>query len=212
MRKTLLFWFIGLFLSGCAIAVPIKKEAPYSPVHFEGTPTILVADLKDTRANKRDVGGVGLGYFVVDIDIANEINNKILKQLTERKFNINKISHDAIGDLSDVKNIKELIKKNNANVLLAGELEQFEIPMGVDATLQQTSLVSRIFMRLFDANGKNIYQNKIMVSTKRYFGLGTVGPAIELIKDSMNNSVSNLFNDQEFIKTLELLKKEKVNE
>lgn len=209
MRRLLLILFTGLFISGCAIAVPIKKEIPYTSIHFEDYPTVLVVDLKDTRANKRDVGGMGLAYFVVDIDIASEINNKILKQLAERKFNIKNTSSDTVNTSTNAENIKSLIAKNNANALLTGDLEQFEIPRAADATLQKTDLVSRLFIRLFDADGKKIYQNKIMASTKRYFGLGTVGPAQDLVKDSMNDIVNNLFNDQEFTKALDLLQEER---
>lgn len=206
MRRLQFILFIGLLISGCAITVPIKRGELYKPNHFDAAPTILVADLKDARGNKRDIGGIGLGYFVVNVDIAKEIHNTILKQLAERKLNIKIIPYEGIGFDINNENIKGLIKKNSSDALLMGDLEQFEIPHGADAALQTTDLVSRIFIRLFDAEGKKIYENKIMLTVSKYFGLASVGPAQDLVEGSISGLVSKLFDDQEFIMALKLLR------
>jgi len=206
VRKLLFILFLGSFIAGCAITVPITKEEPYSFIHFENSLTILVAQLKDTRSNKRDIGGVGLGYFVVDVDIPAEIHNKILKQLAEQKFNIKVLPSETISDLIETEKIKDVIRENSANAMFLAELEQFEIPRGADATFQTTDLVSRLFVSFFDSDGIKIYQNKIMFTAKRYFGLATIGPAKDLVEDSMGGIVDKLFDDHEFIKALESIR------
>lgn len=207
MKRTIILYSLVLLflpLSGCLTwnAKIDDMRSVYKEPDNSGAPRIIVTDLSDKRKDTKLVGRIAALNLATETPVNVIITNRIASKLKYAGFNIKKI--DTNGKTKSELAVE--IKRNDAKMLLTGTMDYFFIE-SMDAILETAKGRASFCLEILDEQGKPLFSKTYTVYTEKHIGLGGGYSSEELIKETIDKAVKEVFEDIDFQKFLLLHKK-----
>jgi uncharacterized lipoprotein YajG len=182
---------MGAHLSGCATHVARLKDSGsvYSMPELSGSKKIVVSDLTDNRADKKKVGMISLLSLESEKPINVVLTDRIASKLRDKGFNVEKAGFLASSG------------KEGADFFLTGRLDNFFISSS-DAILEKAKGAATFQIRIYDSAKKIIFDKNFSSIAEHWIGLTGQWGSEKIIEDTLEASVKELFQDEEFQRLL----------
>ena len=195
---------IFTLLSGCIAthtAVMKDRTNVYSAMIKETGSKVVLVDLEDTRTDKKLVGRVCGLNLKTKKPINSLLTDAIATKLGEEGYNVQKTK---ISDRNSKVEIAELLKNAWGNILLTGTMSKFYIS-SFDAVLDRAKGEALFEIKIFDAMGNVIFDERFLAHSENWIGLTGQFGAKKSIELTIDAAVQELFEDKAFTDTLKKL-------
>jgi hypothetical protein len=193
------------FVSGCAYSAKIiDKSEVYSMPMIQSAPKIILADMTDSRADKKMVGRVGALDLTSQTAINVVLTNRIASKLREEGFNVQKMNLSKPMDRGE---IAEALKSNSGKAFLSGGLDNFFIA-SFDAVMEKAKGTTTFYVKVFDKEGNAIFNKNYLGYAENWIGLTGQFGCEKLIEQCIQASVDELFKDPEVKSLLEKIRRQ----
>ncbi len=207
MRKSSPYFmviFLAIAISGCAYTANIKDTVDiYRAPAIQGAPKIILADLNDNRADKNAVGRVGALDLKSNTAINIVLTNRIASRLRDEGFNVQKSN---LTKPMDKNEMIEALKNDNGNAFLSGGLDNFFIA-SFDAIMEKGKGKATFYIKIFDKDGNSIFNKSYSGYAENWIGATGQFGCEKLIEQCIQDSVDEVFKDEEFRGALAKIKK-----
>ena len=182
--------------SGCMTWV--AKIDDMSGVYSEPTvadgPRIIITNLDDKRREKKLVGRISALNLATETPINVIITNRISSKLRESGFNVQKVDPRRTEGKSEL--VSDL-KLDGSEIFLGGRLDHFYIE-SVDAILETARGRASFHIKAVDRTGRTLFYGTYTGYAEKHIGLGGGPGSEELIEQTLQAALNELFKDIEF--------------
>lgn len=201
MKSLTKFWSLGFLAmlvatSGCMTwnAKIEDMSDIYSKPAIVGAPRILITDLSDERPDKKLVGRISALNLATETPINIIITNRIASKLREAGFNVQKFEPRGLGRMPE---LIAALRQYGGKMLLTGRLEHFYIQSS-DAILETARGRASFRINILDEAGRTLFYRTYTGYAEKHIGLGGGPGSEELIEQTIQAAVKQLFQDIEF--------------
>ena len=195
------FWSLGFLVmlsisSGCMTwtAKIDDMSGVYSEPAVPGARRIIITDLDDKRKDKKLVGRISALNLATETPINVIITNRIATKIREFGFNVQKVDPKSLDSKSEL--VSDL-KLDGSEIFLGGSLDHFYIESS-DAILETAQGRAAYRIRAIDRTGKTIFYKTYTGYAEKHIGLGGGPGSEELIEQTIQAALKELFQDIEF--------------
>ncbi len=196
----IIFCFLNTaWFSGQTYEINVEDVSNYySTVEVKNAKEILISNFKDMRKKRNIVGNLGQIRFVADMPVNDAFAARIAARFKTNGFNIRKKNINL-----KQKKIIRTMKQNRAEVFISGAVFVFYFS-GVDLVSGKTTGKSAFNIIGYDANGAVVFDKYYFLTVERDISASPIKEAELLVDDLFNGSADVLFDDADFLKTLNL--------
>jgi hypothetical protein len=165
----------------------------YNEPAVPGAPRIIITDLDDKRREKKLVGRISALNLATETPINVIITNRIAAKMREFGFNVQKLDPRSPADKSEL--ISELTL-DGSEIFLGGRLDHFYIESS-DAILEKAQGRASYRIKAIDRTGKILFYKTYTGYAEKHIGLGGGPGSEELIEQTIQAALKQLFQDTE---------------